>query len=83
MNKKEPSELTNEELIAEASKIKSASIINAVLIGFLIGIVSYSTISNSLGLLTLIPLAIAYRLIKKPDYRRDEIIYQMKSRNLN
>ena len=41
MTQKELSELTDEELLAEAKKMKSASIINATLIGAMIGIIIY------------------------------------------
>ncbi len=51
------------EQLQEAKKAKSASIMNAVLIGFMIGIVIFSIIKNTLGLLTLIPVFITFRLI--------------------
>ncbi len=54
MKQKELTELTDQELLQEAKKMKSTSITNAVLIGFLIGIVFYSIMKNSLGFLTLI-----------------------------
>ncbi len=63
MNYKELSELTDQELLDEAKKMKSNSIINALFIGFLIGIVIYSIAANSLGFFTLIPLFFAYKLI--------------------
>lgn len=59
MKDKKLSELTDQELLNEAKKVKSTSITNAVLIGFLIGIVFYSIMKNSLGFLTLIPLFFA------------------------
>lgn len=62
MKQKELSELTDQELLDEAKKLKSASIINAVLIGFMIGIIVYSIVKNSVGFLTLIPLFFAYKL---------------------
>lgn len=43
--------------------MKSTPITNAVLIGFLIGIVLYSVAKNSWGFFTLIPLFLAYKLI--------------------
>ena len=44
-------------------KMKSTHITNAVLIGFLIGIVLYSIAKNSWGFFTLIPLFFVYKLI--------------------
>lgn len=60
---KELSELTDQELLDKAKKKKSNSIMNALLIGFLIGIVIYSVVNNSLGFFTLIPLFFVYKLI--------------------
>lgn len=62
MAQKEFSDLTDEELLEKAKKLKSASIINAFLIGFMIGIVIWSIAKNNFGFLMLIPLFIAYKL---------------------
>jgi hypothetical protein len=59
---KELSELTDRELLNEAKKMKSTNITNAVLVGFLMGIVFYSIVKNSWGFVTLIPLYFAYKL---------------------
>lgn len=75
-------ELTDEELLQEAKKMKSISITNAVLIGFLIGIVVYSIVKNSLGLFTLIPLFFAYKLINNSSYKTKELESILKERNL-
>lgn len=75
-------ELTNEELLQEAKKMKTTSITNAVFIGFLIGIVIYSVVKNTVGFFTLIPLFIAYRLIKKSKYDKAELEDLLKKRNL-
>lgn len=82
MEQRNLSELTDEELLQEAKKKKSASILNAVWIGFLIGIVVYSVMKNSLGFFTLIPLFIAYRLINKSKYDNRELENLLKERNL-
>jgi riboflavin transporter FmnP len=63
MNQNELSELTDQELFQEAKKMKSNSTINALIIGFMIGIVIYSIVVNSWGFFTLIPLFFAYKLI--------------------
>ena len=56
MNQKKLSELTDQELLQEAEKIKSTYITNAFFIGFLLAIVFYSVFNNSWGLVSLIPL---------------------------
>ncbi len=63
MTQKELSELTDQELLDQAKKMKSTSTTNAVFIGFMIGIVIYSTVKNSLGFFTLIPLFIIFKLV--------------------
>lgn len=62
MTQKELSELTDQELLEEAKKMKSTSTINALLIGFMIGIVIYSVVKNSLGFFTLIPLFFVFKV---------------------
>lgn len=82
MTQKKLSELTDQELLQEAKKMKSASIINALLIGVLIGIVLYSIAKNSLGFFTLIPLFFAYKLINNSKYSHKELENILKERNL-
>ena len=80
---KDLSTLTDQELIAEAKKMKSFSITNAVFIGFLLGIVIYSLVKNSWGMLTLIPLYFIYKMTNDPkNKRREEIEQLLKERNL-
>ena len=62
--------------------MKSASTINAVLVGFLIGIVFYSLMKSTLGLVTLIPLFFAYKLINRSKYDKQELDDLLKERNL-
>ncbi len=83
MEQRNLSALTDQELVLEAKKMKSTAIINAVLIGFLIGIVLYSVMENSLGFFTLIPLFFAYKLINKPKHNKKELERLLKERNLN
>jgi len=82
MNKKQLSQLTDQELLQEAKKIKTASIANAVLIGFLIGIVFYSVVKNSWGFLTLIPLFLVYKLINNSKYDTKDLEDILKERHL-
>ncbi len=66
MKQKELSVLSDQELLDEAKKMKSFSITNAFIIGFLVGIIVYSFAKNSWGLLTIIPLYIVYRIVNDP-----------------
>lgn len=76
------SELTDQELLLEAKKMKSTAITNAVLIGFLIGIVIYSIAKSSLGFFTLIPLFFAFKLINNSKYSKKELENLLSERNL-
>jgi len=80
--KKPLSQLTNEELLTEAKKQKSTATMNAVLIGFLAGIIFYSVIKNTWGFLTLIPLFLAYKLINKSNADKKELENLLKERGL-
>lgn len=82
MIEKELSELTNEELLQEAKKRKSASFMNALLIGFLAGVIVYSVVKNSLGFLTLIPLYFIYKLINNSKYKNKDLEDLLRERNL-
>ncbi|SOE20113.1 hypothetical protein SAMN06298216_0612 [Spirosomataceae bacterium TFI 002] len=63
MTEKELSGLTDDELFVEAKKMNSTNIINALLIGFVIGVIIYSVVKNTVGFFTLIPLFIIYKLV--------------------
>ncbi|MFB9861869.1 FUSC family protein [Rufibacter immobilis] len=76
------SELTDQELLAEAKKLKTAAIINAVFIGFLVGILLFSVLSNAYGLVTLLPLFLAYKLMKNSKYNTKEVDVLLKERGL-
>ncbi|MGO4294427.1 hypothetical protein [Chitinophaga sp. RAB17] len=82
MKQKKLTELTDQELLQEAKKVKSTAIINAVLIGFLIGIVFFSVMKNSLGFLTLIPLFFVYKLINNSRHKNKELDNLLKERKL-
>lgn len=64
MKQEELSKLTDQELLDETKKLKSSSIINAVLIGVMIGVIIYSVAKNTWGFLTLIPVFIIYKLVQ-------------------
>lgn len=82
MNKTELSNLTDQELLAEAKKMKSSAIQHALLIGVFIGVVLFSVIKSTWGLFTLIPLYFVYRLIKAPDNSK-ALKEVLKERNLS
>ena len=83
MNQKELSELTDQELLDEAKEMKSFSFTNALIIGFLMGVVFYSVVKNTWGIFTLIPLFFVYKLINDPKNKRyKELEKLLKERNL-
>lgn len=65
MSKKELSELSNQELLDADKKIKPSPITDAILIGFLVGIILFSVVKNTWGLVTLLPLYLIYMFLKK------------------
>lgn len=81
MTQKELSELTDNELLEEAKKMKSTSITNALLIGFMVGIIIYSIMVNSIGFLTLIPLYFVFKLFNNSKNYKD-LKDLLKERNL-
>jgi hypothetical protein len=83
MEDKDLNNCTDEALMNEAKQLKSFSIINAVLIGSMVGIVVYSLVMNTWGMLTLIPLYLIYRFINDPRNKRSkEVEEMMKERGL-
>jgi hypothetical protein len=81
MKQKELAELTNEELLQEAKKIKSSNIFDAAIFGFLIGVAVYSAVKNGFGLLTFLPL-IYIPIAAKNKARNKELEKLVKEREL-
>ena len=81
MNQKELSELTDQELLDKAKKMKSNSIFYSLFIGFLIGIIIYSIVVNSWGFFTLIPLFFIYKLVNNSNNNK-ALEKLLKERNL-
>lgn len=83
MNPNELNELSDQELLAEARKLKSYTITNAFFIGFLIGIVIYSIIAGNFGVLMIIPLYLVYRLANHSKAKKSKDLNKLlKERNL-
>lgn len=81
MNQEEFSQLSDKELLEVAKNNKPSPIIDAFLIGFLVGIIIFSVVSNTWGFLTLIPLFIIYLFLKKPK-KYAALKKELKKRNL-
>jgi len=81
MAEKDLSELTDEELLQEAKKMKSRSTINALTIGIMVGVIFWSVVNSTVGLFTLIPLFFIYKLVNnsKDDKALKELL---RERNL-
>ncbi len=75
-------ELSNEELLKEAKKMKSTAITNATLIGVFIGILIYSIVVNKFGFFTLILLFLIYKFTNNSKYNKKDIDNLLKERNL-
>ena len=83
MDQKEYSDMSEEELLEEAKKMKSFSITNALLIGFLLGVIFFSIVKNSWGMLTLIPLYFIFKMINDPKNKKiKELQSILKERNI-
>lgn len=82
MTQKELTELTDEELLQEKRKLKQTKIINATLIGFLVGIVIWSLAKDTWGFLTLIPLFFIYKLVNNSKHDTG-LADLLKERNLD
>jgi hypothetical protein len=91
MDKKVLSEFTNEELLIEKKKLKKRKITNALIIGFLAGIVGFGVVAWILGskknliaflLPMMFPIYFIYLIIKKSK-KDKELEMVLKERNLN
>lgn len=82
MTGKELSELSDEELLQEAKKVKSSNLTDALIIGILIGIAIYGSIRNGFGLLTFLPLAYA-PIAARNKKRNKKLADLLKERQLN
>jgi hypothetical protein len=83
MDQKDYSQMTDIELLDEAKRMKRFSIANALLIGFLAGVVAYSIFKSTWGMLTIIPIYFIYKMINDPRSKKvKELQGILKKRNL-
>lgn len=81
MNQEKLENLTDEQLLEQVKKNKSGNILNAVLIGLLIGIGIYSSVKNGFGFFTVFPLFYVFILWKSGKDKK-ELDKEMANRNL-
>jgi len=81
MEPKEFAELSDQELLEVAGKMKKSAIAHALVIGFMVGVVIYSIVESTWGLLTLIPLFFIRKLLANSD-QYEEVKRLLKERNL-
>lgn len=53
---KEPAELTDQELLEQAKKVKTTAFFDALIFGMLAGIAAYASVKNGFGIFTFLPL---------------------------
>ena len=85
METKTLTELSDQELVQKIKKIKSNRIIDAVIVGFTIGIAVYGAVKNGFEFLTFLPLVLAYIIIKNSKNSKIlqcEIQKELDSRNV-
>lgn len=83
MKENELKSLTDIELLEEQKALKSFSIMNAFIIGFLVGIIIVSIYFKAYTLVLLIPLFLIYKLVNDPKNKRiKEVERIIKERNL-
>ena len=66
MEDRDYSNLTDEQLLNEEKQLKSFSIMNAFLIGFLIGIIFISIKFSAYNISLIIPLFLIYKFVNVP-----------------
>ncbi|MBK7600267.1 MAG: FUSC family protein [Acidobacteria bacterium] len=81
MNQQQLSQLSDNELLEEFRKIKPSPLIDAFLIGFLIGIIIFGIAVSAWGFTILIPLFLIYLFLKKST-RYESLKKELRERNL-
>ncbi len=82
MNVDELSKLSDEELLDYAKNNKPSPIFDAFFIGFLIGIIIFGILADSLGFFMIVPLFLIYLFLKKPK-QQAALKKELEKRNLN
>lgn len=85
MKEKEITELSDQDLLQKIKNIKNNNIIDAVIIGFSIGVVIYSAVKSGFGLVTFLPLIVVYLIVRNSANNKileKEIQKELKHRNL-
>jgi len=79
---KELSQLTDQELLVKKKEAKSGNILNAVLLGVMVGISIYSTITGGFGFLTVLPLFFIGSIASRWNKNKKQLDEELNSRNL-
>lgn len=77
-------ELNDQELLQKIKNLKTNKIVDAIIIGFTIGIAIYSAVKNGLGFFTFFPLIIGYLIIRNSNNNKileKEIQRELETRN--
>lgn len=79
-------ELSDQELLQKIKSLKTNKIIDAILVGFTLGIVFYSAIKNGFKFFTFFPLVLTYVIVRNSKNNKileKEIQNELDSRSLN
>lgn len=57
-------ELSNQALLQKLKTLKNNKIIDALIVGFTLGIVLYSAVKNGFGFFTFFPLLLTYAIVR-------------------
>jgi|JI9StandDraft_1071089.scaffolds.fasta_scaffold01431_13 hypothetical protein len=79
---KELSELNDQELLEKKRKFKSNEILNAVILGVLVGISIYSAATEGFGLFTVLPLVFVGLAVNSWNKNKKALEKELISRNL-
>ena len=77
-------ELNDQELLQKLKKLKTNKIVDAAMVGFTIGIVTYSAVKNGFGFFTFFPLILTYAIIRNSNNNKileKEIQKELNSRH--
>lgn len=79
------SSLNDQELLQKKKNLKTNKLVDAVMVGFTIGIVVYSAVKNGFGFFTFFPLLLTFLIVRNSKNNKileQEIEKELKSRNL-